>query len=295
MKKIRELQDKRERRLIRLCSIDIFDQPDPPRPDPAIGAAAQGNVELGRESLAFQKEQFADAKARQEKFDPLVQRVADQQIRIGDKNEAAADDYLGYMKTVFRPMEESLAKDAMEFDTEGKRAELAGKAASEVEQGAALSDESARREAARYGINPGDGAFTDNLAGSNLNKTILKIGAMGDARTKARAEGRAFKFDVAGLGRGLPGAGATASNIALNAGRGSVDTGAMPLANARADIAQMGTGFTQAGQLNSSGGSLYSNVFDAQMKGYDAQQQARAGLYQGLGTAAGMGVSAYFL
>lgn len=286
------LERKHEERLLgklrsSICFIDVGGG-DAPQPDPAIGKAAEANAEIGREALQFSREQYSDAKARQAKFDPIVEQVIQQQLRLGDKNEAAADDYLNYMKSTFRPIEEGLAKEANEFDTEAKRAELAGKAGADVEQAAAASDAAARRDAARYGINPSDGAFAENLAGSSLNKTIMKIGAMGKARTDARAEGRALKFDVAALGRNLPGAGATASTVAMNAGNTAVNNAAMPGNVARADASAMLSGMGTAVGANTQAGNLYSNIFQGRMQGYQADQTAQAGLYSGLGQLGGM-------
>lgn len=48
-----------------------------PKPDPLIGQAAQGNIELGRESLAFARQQYAEGKIRQADLDALTKQVAD--------------------------------------------------------------------------------------------------------------------------------------------------------------------------------------------------------------------------
>lgn len=283
----REIALRMERRMSKLCSIDLGG-PEAPTPDPAIGRAAEANAGIGREALDFSKQQWADQKAIAAKYEPYIQKVLQQQLDLGAKNAAQADDYINYMKGTFRPIEQGLANDATEFDTEAKRNELAGKAASDVEQAAELSDESARREAARYGVNTGDSNFAENLAGSSLNKTILKVGAMNQARTAARAEGRAFKFDVAGLGRNLPGAGATASSVALQAGAGAAGTATIPGTTARADSQVMNQGFNTGMAGNSSAGNLYQGVFDANMRRYGADMQAQAGMWQGLGTLGGM-------
>lgn len=267
-----------------VCSIDI----DSPEPDPAIGDAARQNAEIGREALAFSRQQYEEGKPRQAKMDALVDQVIGQQLRIGSKQEAAADDYVEYMKGTFRPIEQSLAKEAMEFDTEAKRAELAGKAGADVEQVAAASDAAARRDAARYGVNPADAAFSQNLAGNSLNKTIMKVGAMGQARTQARAEGRALKFDVAGIGRNLPGAGTTAAQVALQSGTSAVGNAAVPGANARADAAARMSGMGTAVGANTAGANLYAGLYNAEMQA-DSQKWA------GLGTLGGMAAYGYMM
>lgn len=274
-----------------VCSIDMGGG-DAPAPDPAVGRAAEANAEIGKEALAFSKEQYGDLKALRARYQPMVDQILQQQIDIGNKNAAQADDYINYMKSTFRPIEQGLASEAATFDTEAKRDELAGKAASDVEQAAAVSDEAARRDAARFGVNPTDGAFAEQLAGTSLNKTILKVGAMNQARGAARAEGRALKFDVAGLGRGLPGAGQTASTVALNAGNSAVGVSNNAGANARADAGTMLQGYGTAAGAHNAAGNLGTNVFDARMRGYQADAQREAGMWGGLGTMAGMGAYA---
>jgi hypothetical protein len=264
-----------------------------PAPDPAIGEAAAANAELGREALDFAKLQYEEGKPANDAMNAMIEQVVQQQLRIGDKQEAQSDDYINYMKTTFRPIEESLASEAMSFDTEGKRAELAGKAAADVEQAAAVSDQSVRRDAARYGINPADAAFGDQMSGSGLNKTIMKVGAMNTARTQARAEGRALKFDAAGLGRGLPGAGSTAAQVAMQGGSNAVGSAATGAANTRAAAGGIQQGFSTAIGGNTAAGNLYGNVFDGNMQGYQAQQQARAGTAQDAGTAVGLIAAAF--
>lgn len=269
-----------------VCNFDLGG--DAPQPDPAIGRAAEQNAEIGREALAFSKQQYADQQALLAKYQPMVDQVLQQQLDLGNKQAAASDDYLNYMKGTFRPVEQSLAKDAMSFDSEARRAELAGRAGADVEQAAGAADAAARRNAARYGINPSDGAFALSLAGNALNKTIAKVGAMSQARTQARAEGRALKFDVAGIGRNLPAAGATSAGLALNAGNSAVGTaGASQSMNAAA-AAPMYQGFNTGMAANQAAGGLYSNIFQGRMAGYQADQQAQAGLYSGLGTLGGL-------
>ncbi|MBI4293629.1 MAG: tail fiber domain-containing protein [Betaproteobacteria bacterium] len=285
----RELERRWEARCRRgICSLDLFDEPSAPAPDPAIGQAAASNAEIGKEALAFSKLQYEEAKPRQAALDDIVRQVLTSQIQTQDRSAAQAEDYYGYMKSTFRPVEQSLVQQAADFDTEARREELAAQGAADVEQAAAASDAAARRSAARYGINPADGAFTSNLAGNSLNKTIAKVGVMNNARTAARTEGRAFKFDVAGLGRGLPAAGTSASSVALQAGNAAVGNAAAPAANARADEATRLSGMGTAIAGNQSAGNLYSGLYDAQMRGYQSELAQQGAMAQGLGQLGGM-------
>lgn len=64
-----------------------------PTPDPLIGQAAAGNIELGRESLAFAKQQYAEGKIRQADLDALTKQVADSALGSQDlANKWAQED-----------------------------------------------------------------------------------------------------------------------------------------------------------------------------------------------------------
>jgi hypothetical protein len=276
-----------------VCSLDIFPDPPPaPQPDPNIGQAAAANAEVAREALAFQKQMYEESKPRQKRLDDIVDQVVRQQLGIQEKQAGQADDYINYMKSTFRPVEQRLAQEAMDFDTEARREELAGKAAADVRQGFAGERERIAREQQAYGIDPSSGRAAGTARKLGVAEAGVTAGAMNAARTAARTEGRAFKFDVAGLGRGLPGAGATASSVALQAGNAATGNAALPGQNARADAGLMQEGFRTGIAGHSAAGNIYTNMYDAQLRGWSAQQQAEAtasaGLYSGLGSLAGL-------
>jgi len=267
--------------------------PSAPTPNPGIDQAAAANLALGRESLDFWKGVYADNKTRQAGIDDLSKQVTQQQMDIANKQQAQSDDYINYMKTTFRPIEQKLADEATNFNTDQKREELAGRASADVEQAAAASDAAARRDAARYGINPSDAAFSDMLAGSAYNKSMAKVGAANQARTAARAEGRALSFDVAGLGRGLPSAGTNASSVALQAGNSALNNAVVPTTVANQNAAAMQTGYNAGMTGASNSGNLLLGQFGAQAGIYGNELQAnaieQAGMYGAIGSALGAG------
>jgi hypothetical protein len=189
-------------------------------------------------------------------MDALTRQVVSNYLDTQKTETGRSDEYYSYMMDTFRPIEKSLAGEASSFDTEAKRAELAGQVGADVEQAAGASDAAARRDAARFGINPSDAAFSEGLAGSSLNKTIMKVGAMNNARTAARAEGRALKFDVTNLGRGLPQAAASSTALGMNAASGAMGAGTTSSSNARADAGMANTAFGTAANVRLGLGSL---------------------------------------
>lgn len=71
-----------------------------PKPDPAIGQAAEGNVQLGQEQLDFAKQQYADTQSRQDNYDKLTNQVAqsalDSQNKANDWAQQDRDIQAGY-------------------------------------------------------------------------------------------------------------------------------------------------------------------------------------------------------
>jgi hypothetical protein len=64
-----------------------------PAPDPLIGQAAQGNVQLGQDALNFSKQQYEDSKVRQAATDALTNKVAQSALDSQDlANKWAQDD-----------------------------------------------------------------------------------------------------------------------------------------------------------------------------------------------------------
>lgn len=64
-----------------------------PAPDPMIGQSAAQNVELGKQSLDFAKQQFAAGQLRQDQYDQLINRVVGSQLSAQDKsNQWAQQD-----------------------------------------------------------------------------------------------------------------------------------------------------------------------------------------------------------
>lgn len=282
-----------------VCSLDIFpDPPAAPQPDPAIGQAAAANAEVAKEALAFQKQMYEEAKPRQARLDDIVNQVVQQQLQIQEKQAGQADDYINYMKSTFRPVEQRLAQEAMDFDTEARRAELAGQAGADVRQAFGAERERLAREQQAYGIDPTSGRAAGVARKLGIAEAAATSGAMNAARTAARNEGRAFKFDVSGLGRNLPGAGATASTVALQAGNAASGNAALPSQNARADAGMMQEGFRTGIAGYGTAGNIYGNLYDAQLRGWGAQQQADAaassGLWGGLGQLGGAALYGWF-
>ena len=84
-----------------------------PAPDPLIGQAAMENARLGKEWLAFAKEQFAIGNERQEITDALTGRVTEQQLESQDKAAKRSDQQWSDYNAMYRPIERMNMLDAL--------------------------------------------------------------------------------------------------------------------------------------------------------------------------------------
>ena len=173
--------------------------------------AAQIQAGLGREQLAFAREQY-------DRSAPILEQIANQQMAAQNEQMAQARDYYNYQQDTYRPLEQGLVADAQRFNTEAYRNDLASKAAADTGVAFGQSQAMNQRAMAAMGANPNSGRFAGMQQASGLAQAATRANAMTGARTQADQMGYARKLDAAGLGRGLAGASAAAYGGATNAG-----------------------------------------------------------------------------
>lgn len=215
----------------------------PPPPD------YSGMEALGREQLAFSKQQYAEMM-------PLAQRVYGQQMAAQDQQMRQAQDYYDYQQQTFRPLEQGLVADATRFSTEGYREQQAREAAAAAGRAFGITQDASARAAASRGVNPNSGAGMALQSQNMLGLAASRSNAMTGARNQAEQLGYARRLDVTGLGRGLAGASAAAYSGATGAGSAGMNT-------AMAPGDQYSRGMAGAGQT-------MGNVLNSQTSAYNA-------------------------
>lgn len=177
----------------------------------ASAEAAEIQAGLGREQLAFAKEQY-------DRSAPILESIANQQIAAQNEQMAQARDYYNYQRDTYRPLERGLVADAQRFNTEAYRQEMAGQAAADVGRAFGISQQQNQRAMAAMGVNPNSGRFAGMQQASGLQQAAVSANAQTNARNQAQQMGYARKLDAAGLGRGLAGASIAAYGGANQAG-----------------------------------------------------------------------------
>lgn len=256
-------------------------------PDPAIGAAAMKNVELGQNWLDFAKDQFAAGNERQAVTDALNTKVINQQLDTQDQASDWAQQDRQRTLNTFQPIEDAFVKTAQEYDTPEKQAEAAAVAKADVLSAAGQAKASGIRQMAAMGVSPDSGRFAGVTRAQDTNTALASAGAQNNARQIVRDKGLALKADAINMGKGLASSTAAAYGIGTNAGNSAVANNASGNAQFMQNGQIMGQGFGGAIGANNSAGGILNNLYGNQLSSWSAQQQANATSSAGLGKLAG--------
>ena len=235
----------------------------PPPPD------YTGMEALGREQLAFSRQQYAE-------MAPLAQRVAAQQMAAQDQQMRQAQDYYDYQQQTFRPLEQGLVREAERFSTEGFREQQARDAAAAAGRAFGVTQDAAARAAASRGVNPNSGAGMALQSQNVLGLAAQRANAMTGARNQAQQMGFARRLDVTGLGRNLAGASTAAYGGATGAGTAGINTSMAPGSQRQQGMAQAGQ---TMGNVLSSQTSAYNTAMQNQGIDVGGLMQGAAALY----------------
>lgn len=241
--------------------------------------AAEVMAGLGREQLAFARQQYGE-------LAPIARQIAQQQIAAQQEQMRQAQDYYNYGVSTFRPIEQGLARQAQEFNTEAYREQLAQEAAAAAGRAFGTTQAASERAMRSMGVNPASGAGLAMQSQAQLGLAAQRAGAMTGARRQAEQLGWARQMDVTGLGRGLPSASLAAYGGATGAGTAGLQTSMAPASQYGALYGQ-GVGTIGSGlgmQIQGLGSVLSSQTSYANAMNSQADPFA---------TVLGMGLGAY--
>ena len=246
----------------------------------ASAEAAEIQAGLGREQLAFAREQY-------DRSAPILEGIANQQMAAQTEQMDQARDYYNYQRDTFRPVERGLVADAQRFNTEDYRNQLASKASADAGLAFSQNQRMNQRAMASMGVNPNSGRFAGMQNASNLALSAQRANAMTNSRTQADQMGYARRLDAVGMGRGLAGASAAAYGGASGAGSMAGQNAQSAGQNYMGNMA-IGAGTIGAGQQMQIGG--LGNILNNQTSSYINTSGSFLG---DVGAIAGAGASAY--
>lgn len=238
-----------------------------------INQAAVESSRLGREALTWFQQVYKDeAPARQATAD-RANRVSDAQLEGMRFATQQARDSDAYNKGTFRPLERQIVADAQGYDTAGRRADAAARAAAGVESAFGSAQDDLQRSLMRTeGAGPlGSGRSLALMQDAALAKAKARAGATSGAVQNVEQQGYARKLDAAGLGRGVVSNQATQQQIAQQGGNAAVGASNAALGATQSGTATMAQGFNTALAGQGQAGQLYGQAagIEGQARGQD--------------------------
>jgi hypothetical protein len=262
-----------------------------PAPDPAIGQAIQGQLQLSRETLDFWKQTYEENKPRQQAMDDLNLKIGSSLLEDSATNRQRSQEQYEFYQQHGRPVQQAFLQDALAAGSEAERSQMRGRAASDVEQAFAGARQQNMRTMSRYGIVPNAERMATLSQGLAAQAAAAKAGAITNADLAERQRGDQMRAAGANVAGGMPATSMAFGNQAGQQGgqafgmQGAANQSAMGFQN------QMGQGFGQAGGMMNSAGQLANSAYGNQLQGWQAAQQASSQSASGFGSMLGMGAS----
>lgn len=230
-----------------------------PDADPQVGKAAIMTAKTGQDWLNFAKDQFAESSVRQDKVDALTNQVTTQQLDDMRKASSRSDTEWERYNNLFKPVEDRMVSDALNYDTPEAQAKAAAEAKADVMSNAGQAQEQNTRQMASMGIDPRSGRFAGVDRANDLNTALASAGAQNAAREGVKATGMALREGVANFGKGATSTAAQQVGLSTNSGNSAAGNQLGAESNFRAN------------------GQVMAQGFQGAMSGYNSQ----AGILQG--------------
>lgn len=217
--------------------------------------------------LEFDKQQYADGAGNRQFASDTARKMSVWQGEDRAKYNTLQDEQIARGRK-FQASEDRMLVDANNYDTEGKRNELAGLAMADVNQGFASAEGQNTRAQQRMGINPSSGRALALGSQTAVAKAAALAGAATGARRSAETTGYARKMDALGLGKGMIGNQATQASLQQSAGNSSVNNAQVPFSLQQQAGNSMSQGFGNAAYgLSNLAGNQQGNYISAQNYG----------------------------
>lgn len=253
-----------------------------PPPDPRL-------VEAQIDSMNIQGEAAQAIMRQSAAFAPI--QMAQMQFGLQAAQTAFADSredrkYMLERRGHLTGMQDSMLKDAREFNSPVRQEEMAAQAVADAETQLTGTEQASARNLTRMGVNPASGAFTENANASSLAKAGIKTASANAGRTQAREEGRALTDRAANALAGYPAMGMAAT-------QNSAANGMAGLTVANQALAGMTGGYGAAASAAGGMGSTANSLYGTQAGMYNSAQNAAAQEQAGMWGAVGTGVGVY--
>lgn len=253
----------------------------------ANAAANQTQItnKIAQEQLDWAKKQWAEDKATN-------QPIIDSLIKGMDQSYNFAKEQKDFYDQNYKPVQQALAKSALEYDTPEYQAQRAGEAGAEVAQQFKGAQDAAAQQLKDFGINVSSPKYASGALTAKLAQAGATAGAQNKARNDVRSEALALQGQVAGMGQNSVGAINQTQGVGQNAGNSAVSN---TLATTQTGAQTMGTAPQYYGQSNAAlntWGNIANGNYQNYVAGYQADKKNSSGWGSALGLVGGMGMAA---
>ena len=238
---------------------------EPEAPDySGIASANEKSAQLAAQAannqLAFSREQYDFLKPYIQKQLETGQSVAAQQQTDAAKASERADQQWEQYQTTFQPIEEQMAKEAMDYGNAADQERAAGQAATDVSQQFQSQRAAAQRQLMSMGVKPNAGNFMAAEREMDASEAAARAAAMTGTRQSVKDKGVSLRAGAAAFGRNQTNT--AGQQVGLSTGSGSAAT----------QSAGAGVGSTMAA------GSQVAGGYGAQIGAANSAMQANLGL-----------------
>lgn len=178
------------------------------------------------------------------------------------KQYAFADEQQNRYKDTFQPIEDRIAKDAMNWDSAERQAEMAAQARGDVVNNAAMAQQQQNRQMTAMGVDPRSGRYDATNRALGLSTALASAGAQNTARDTVRNQAQQLRGGAASIGQQVNQNAQQANSMGLqatNAGHSANVTGQQLLMQFQNQgLAARGIGNSSA--TLATGGSLGSSA-----------------------------------
>lgn len=260
--------------------------------DPQVGQAAIMQAKTGQDWLDFSREAYGDSLKRQEVTDKLSNEVTGQQLADMRKASGRSDAEWDRYNNLFKPIEDRMVSDAMNYDTPEAQAAAAATAKADVMSNASQVKQQNAREMASMGISPTSGRYAGVDRSTDLSTALASAGAQNSAREGVKATGMALREGIANFGRGATSTAAQQVGLGLTAGNSATGNQLATDASSRANTQVMAQGFQGAQQGYAGQANTLTNQRQQNIAVNNGNQAAAAGNVQAVAGLAGAGMMA---
>lgn len=258
--------------------------PKPPDLTPYANALA----EQGEWGYRTAQDQLAWARDQDVKNRALLDQVLGPQLAAQrDQMDWAKRDRERY-EQVYQPIENQLIQDFQSYNTPERQAQERGRAMADVASSFDAQRRNALQRLESFGVDPSQTRNAALDVAMRTQQGAALAAAATNAQRVTEDKSRAMRADAINIGRGMPsqvaqsyGQSAAAGSQAIGGANSTFGTSAGAMGNP--------TAWGGMGMQGAQGaGSMMTQNFGNQMTAYNAQQQANANLYSGIGSAVGM-------